>query len=216
VKGKAPVIKEKKRKMSFLTTKRVKEILDYSPETGEFTWKGSSRNRCVPGAFAGSMKGRNGELMIGVDGIVCRGCCLAFLWMGEELPPYIRYKDGDRRNTKWANLERSEKRIAIVKASGVKDSRSISAIFQRCPILGGGADGTGVAKFNSLDSFFRTCCAKQGDTRMWGTSKMDDKLVGKLHPKCRICKQAKGSRAKKVVVDLEEIGVVIDESMGVL
>ena len=206
----------RKRKMSFLTTERVREVLDYSPETGKFIWKGSSLKRCVPGALAGSRKGLNGELVIGVDGIACRGCSLAFLWMGEELPPYVKYKDGNRRNTKWANLERSEKRIAIAKASGVKNSRSISAIFQRCPILGGRADGTGVTKFNSLDSFFRTCCAKQRDARMWETSRMDYKLVGKLHPKCGICKQAKGSRAKKVVVDLEEIGVVIDESMGVL
>jgi hypothetical protein len=205
----------KERKMRSLTTKRVREVVDYSPETGDFVWKGLSRNRCVPGTLTGSRKGSSGELVIGIDGILCRGCCLAFLWMGEGLPPYVKYKDGDRRNTKWANLERSEERIAIVKkASGVKSSRPISSIFQRCPITGGRMEGTGVAKFNSLDSFFRVCCAKQGDTRMWETSKMGYKLVGKLHPKCGTCKQAKGSRSGEVVVDLEEIGVLIDESMG--
>lgn len=208
------LVMKKPRKIDSVSRETVKKYLDYFPDTGEFRWTKDSPNRCKTGGLAGSVN-NNRKLVIGIDGVVCRASLLAFILMDKELPPFVKYIDGNSQNLRWSNLEYSEKKISA-KHTSIKGSRAIPAIFDRCPILGGRIENTGVAKFNSLELFFRTCCAKQGDTRIWGTSKMDYKLVGKLHSKCRTCKQAKGSRSREVVINLGEIGVVIDESMGVL
>jgi len=50
-----------------LTLARLKEILEYDPETGVFRWKKQSGSRAHPGMTAGATA-KNGYRLIGVDG----------------------------------------------------------------------------------------------------------------------------------------------------
>lgn len=69
-----------------LTWQRLKEVIDYDPLTGLFTWR-ISRKGCTAGKPAGCQFGR--YRYIGIDGRRYRANRLAFFWMHGEWP------DGD-------------------------------------------------------------------------------------------------------------------------
>jgi len=111
--------------MKELNTDQVRELLDYDPETGIFTWRergphwfktenacGTFNTRFV-GRPAGSVSlKKNGypRIIIGVDGSQYRASRLAFLWMGEELPEQVDHEDRNSLNNAWKNLRRSSHR----------------------------------------------------------------------------------------------------------
>lgn len=202
---------KKKRKIDRISSARVRELLDYSPETGEFRWADGSPSRCVSGSIAGT-KSKRKALAIVIDGVACRGALLAFLWMGKDLPKYVRYADGDKSNIAWSNLVAAE----TFARPGVSRTVGIKSIFSVCPLIpGAGTDaGPVLTKFNTEQAFFRACCEKQEQVRMCGDSRMNDKLVRKFNHQCKNCKQAEGSRSKKVVINLKDIRVGIDPGMG--
>ena len=51
-----------------ITAERARELLDYDPETGVFTWKVTLSNRSLKGSRAGSLHKRSGYLRVGADG----------------------------------------------------------------------------------------------------------------------------------------------------
>ena len=208
---------KKKRKIDGIDHGMVRKNLDYSPSTGEFRWTEYSPDRCVPGSLAGTKHPRTGETLIVVNGTICRSGILAFICMGKEAPRYVKYLDGDKSNSKWNNLEASE--VVVRTATKKKTSRTVKvkSIFSTCPLNpgSGGYDGEGaLTKFNTKQAFFRACNAKQGEIRMWGATRMNTELVGKLHPKCQRCRQAKGSKEGRIVINLDDIMVSIDPEMG--
>lgn len=202
----------KSRKIDSLSAQRVREVLDYCPDTGDFFWTDASPKKCVSGSKAGHSLGKHKGVKICIDGVVYRSCLLAFICMGKKPPMYVKYKDNDRDNTKWDNLSGSDVFISSRRTVSVSSDRR--AMFSSCP-LSPGVGGTSVTKFNSKAAFFRSCCAKQTEARVWGTSKLNDKLTGGIHPYCKGCVQAKGSRLKEVVVDFNSLGIIIDENLGV-
>jgi len=209
-----PIMSKKQRKIDKVSSVRVRQLLDYSPGTGEFRWAVGSPSRRVPGSIAGSKTGgKRKELTIVIDGVACRACLLAFLWMEKDLPRYVRYADGDKSNISWSNLVGSETlaRVCASRAVGIK------SIFSVCPLIPGAGTGTGpvLTKFNTEAAFFRACCGKQEQIRMCGNSRINGGLVRKLNSQCHDCEQAKGSRKKELVIDLKDIRVGIDPGMGV-
>lgn len=91
-----------------LTAVKLKEYLDYYPDTGIFIWK--IRKRAFAGKYvevgqrAGSL-GRHGYWVIGIERKVYQSHRLAWLWMTGEWPS----KDIDHKNLKkddncWENL----------------------------------------------------------------------------------------------------------------
>ncbi|MCI0558762.1 MAG: HNH endonuclease [Nitrososphaera sp.] len=89
--------------MTELTAERLRELLDYNPETGEFVWR-VSRGRTAAGAKAGTLK-PDGYIYIGVD---CRDYLahrLAFLhttslWPRED----VDHINMGRADNRWNNL----------------------------------------------------------------------------------------------------------------
>ena len=82
----------------------LKEILDYDPQTGIFTWKKRIAIRIMPGNQAGHITA-DGYVSIGIHGSQCRAHRLAFVYMlGREPGDVIDHIDGDRLNNSWANL----------------------------------------------------------------------------------------------------------------
>jgi hypothetical protein len=88
-----------------LTQERLKELLDYNPETGEFIWRVGRNSRSQVGMIAGYLDPTSGYLKIGTNGKLYRAHRLAFLWMTGSFPPasvdHINHIPNDNR---WCNL----------------------------------------------------------------------------------------------------------------
>lgn len=86
-----------------LSQSRLKELLNYDPETGIFTWK-VSRGRCSAGTVADTLD-KHGYIRIQVDGARFFAHRLAFLWV-TGLPPddEVDHIDGNPANNAFANL----------------------------------------------------------------------------------------------------------------
>jgi hypothetical protein len=89
--------------VSFLSVDRVREMLSYDPETGEFRWKVSITNR-----KAGSIAGRdigNGYRYIRIDNVDYTAARLAWFYVNGEWPKgKVISLNGDTLDVRIANL----------------------------------------------------------------------------------------------------------------
>lgn len=87
-----------------LTVDRLKSLLDYNPETGDFTWKIKTSNRTPVGSRAGA-KGTLGYIHISVDMKKYLAHRLAYFYMIGEWPAeVIDHINGNKSDNRWANL----------------------------------------------------------------------------------------------------------------
>jgi hypothetical protein len=88
--------------MTEITAERLREVLDYDPLTGRFTWRVTSR-RTRAGQIAGRYN--QGYWKIGIDGKLYLAHRLAWLYMTGEFPTLnIDHIDRDGTNNRWSNL----------------------------------------------------------------------------------------------------------------
>lgn len=86
-----------------LTAERLRELLTYDPETGEFRWRVAQSN-VAAGCSAGGIHCK-GYWQISVDDRRYLGHRLAWLYMTGEWPAeQIDHIDCDKRNNRWTNL----------------------------------------------------------------------------------------------------------------
>lgn len=86
-----------------VTQARLKEVLDYNPETGVFTRIKSKRGDWV-GKAAGSLD-RKGYVLMRLFGKYYRAHRLAFLWMTGAWPAeQVDHINGVRDDNRWCNL----------------------------------------------------------------------------------------------------------------
>ena len=91
-----------------LTRARLRELLDYDPETGEFRWRKGFRNEVEVGDLAGCACGQRCHRSIKIDGRVYREHQVAWFYMkGRWGRPTIDHRDGDVTNNRWNNLRRA-------------------------------------------------------------------------------------------------------------
>jgi len=91
-----------------LTQARLKELINYDPTTGIFTWR-VTRGRVNRGEAAGCKQG-NDQYMhccIRIDSVNYKAHRLAFLYMHSYMPPLIDHKDGDTLNNRIENLRQA-------------------------------------------------------------------------------------------------------------
>lgn len=87
-----------------LTQSRLKELLHYEPDTGEFTWLVRTSRRVKIGDIAGSQNGQ-GYQCIRIDWKPYRAHRLACLYIDGEWPEYeIDHINGVRSDNRWINL----------------------------------------------------------------------------------------------------------------
>ena len=88
-----------------LTQDRLKEVLSYDPDLGQFRWLVNvARRTNLKGSIAGCLDGK-GYLTIKIDRKKYYGSQLAFLYMtGRFARPTVDHKDRDPSNMRWNNL----------------------------------------------------------------------------------------------------------------
>jgi len=87
-----------------LTPDRLKNVLNYDPETGEFTWKQRCGKRGVPGKVAGTID-FSGYRVITIGGKRHKAHRLAWLWVRGAWPAAaIDHINGRRDDNRMANL----------------------------------------------------------------------------------------------------------------
>lgn len=87
-----------------LAVTRLREVLDYDPATGVFTWKSTLSARRSAGATAGG-SGCKGYWRISVDGRRYLAHRIAWAWMTGAWPTQdIDHIDGHRCNNRFCNL----------------------------------------------------------------------------------------------------------------
>lgn len=92
-----------KQSRPLVTAERLRELLSYCDESGEFRYR-QARGRFKVGDLAGS-RGLEGRIAVVVDGRLYRGHRLAWLYMTGEWPQFeIDHKDTNPSNNSWANL----------------------------------------------------------------------------------------------------------------
>ncbi len=108
-----------------ITVSRLREMLDYDPMTGVFTWR-VRRNQNVPaGCVAGSYQ-TSGYLQIRIDRVKQEAHCLAWLYMTGEWPQHEldhinRIKDDNR----WGNLRASTRSLNLLNQTAAMSNNSV-------------------------------------------------------------------------------------------
>lgn len=91
-------------KVDFINAERLREIVDYDPETGEFTWKFCHRRRKNKDGKVGHLS-EAGYVQMYVDGVNTRAHRLAWLhFHGRHPAGYIDHINGDKADNRIANL----------------------------------------------------------------------------------------------------------------
>ena len=87
-----------------LTQERLKDLLEYNPDTGVFTWK-ESRRRARAGGIAGyASRCGEGYIKIKIDCVEYAAHRLSFLYMIGIIPDEVDHINRDRTDNRWLNL----------------------------------------------------------------------------------------------------------------
>jgi hypothetical protein len=104
-----------------LTAERLRQVLTYSPETGDFVWAPSHRRAGKP---AGTWR-KDGYLQISIDNALYLGQRLALLYMTGEWPPGdVDHADVNPRNNRWENLRPATRSQNVANAPRRRDNTS--------------------------------------------------------------------------------------------
>jgi HNH endonuclease len=96
-----------------LTAARLRELLDYDPNTGRFIWRSDQKRKPKPGAVAGCDDG-SGYVRISIDGSLYRAHRLAWLFTYGQWPKNdIDHIDCNRSNNAITNLRDATRSINL-------------------------------------------------------------------------------------------------------
>ncbi len=91
-----------------LTQERLKEVINYDPETGVMKWIAHHHRPDMVGKRLGSIDD-NGYVKVWIDSRQYRVHRLAFLYMTGAIPPIVDHINGISADNRWVNLRESDK-----------------------------------------------------------------------------------------------------------
>lgn len=87
-----------------ITLERLREVLEYDPESGVWVWIARTGKKSKPGKIAGSVES-HGYVVIRIDKGLYKAHRLAWLYMTGEWPKAtIDHKNLERADNRWVNL----------------------------------------------------------------------------------------------------------------
>lgn len=87
-----------------ITADRLREVINYNPETGEFRWRVTLSQRALAGSIAGCNSPEK-YVRIRIDGKLYHGHRLAWLYVHGDLPPSgVDHKNLQRGDNRITNL----------------------------------------------------------------------------------------------------------------
>lgn len=90
--------------MRVLTPARARELLSYSPRTGQLRWRVTRGNRALAGNVAGS-RNTKGHVLIGIDGKYEYAHRVAWMIKTGRVPPGgVVHLNRDLGDNRWSNL----------------------------------------------------------------------------------------------------------------
>jgi len=95
-----------------ITQEQLRQLVDYDPATGVFTWKArpwligraTAWNTRFAGKVAGNVNKALGYVMIDICGAPRYAHRLAFIYMTGSVPEMIDHANGSRSDNAWSNL----------------------------------------------------------------------------------------------------------------
>lgn len=107
-----------------LTAKRLREVLRYDPQTGQFTWLVRLSIRILIGRNAGRIN-RHGYRIITIDCVRYHAHRLAWLYMTGEWPAhYIDHANLDKADNRFANLREASRQQNSANTKTPSNNRS--------------------------------------------------------------------------------------------
>lgn len=96
---------KRNRRTVMLTQERLRDLLEYNPESGVFTWKVKRRGPNIVGGRAGCENGPRGYCSIKVGGVIYLQHRLVWFYMTGEWPQFdIDHRNGYRKDNRFSNL----------------------------------------------------------------------------------------------------------------
>ena len=83
---------------------RLKELLDYNPDTGVFTWRTTGKGRPARKNGVAGVIAPHGYMVIKIDQVTHYAHRLAWVYMFDSLPPELDHINGNRSDNRIANL----------------------------------------------------------------------------------------------------------------
>lgn len=106
-----------------VTSKRLRELLHYAPETGEFTWR-VARSRAPIGAVAGA-KDYYGYIVIRLDTVLYKAHRLAWLYTHGEWPATgLDHINRDKADNRIENLRMADQSVNMHNTAARNNSKS--------------------------------------------------------------------------------------------
>lgn len=112
-----------------LSQERLKELLEYDPLTGDFTWKISVGGRSIVGTIAGSLVG-SGYISIQIGGISYLAHNLAWFYIHGEWSK-VDHEDRRRWNNKLINLRKANSQNNAANRECVSGNTGIKGVHLR-------------------------------------------------------------------------------------
>lgn len=121
--------------MTSLTVDRLRELLDYSPASGRFTWL-TRRGRAAAGSVAGAIH-KYGYQVIQIDGKGYGAHRLAWLYTHGSMPTaFVDHINGDRTDNRIENLRDVPNDVNCQNRKGARAGKAIPLMGVRKATVG--------------------------------------------------------------------------------
>lgn len=95
-----------------VTLERLKSVLRYEPETGNFIRLIRTSNNCAVGDIAGCVDKDTGYVRISIDGVLYHGHRLAWFYMTGEWPEIdVDHENRNTSDNRWSNLRNASRTL---------------------------------------------------------------------------------------------------------